>query len=138
MKRYQMTKQPNGSTEQLLIRPTIDTHKNLEAAADESSRRLTKNQVALEIIELYLPLWVELERRRSRQLQEQYRAALGNDLILSPPDNGGDEDGNENLEPGDSPQRPNLNTVTGSLRQGGSQDQISRSKSRQGRKRGGK
>lgn len=59
---YQMKKkpEPNG-TEQVLIRLRSETIQRLEDNVRNSIRPLTRNQIAVEIIEQYLEFWEQKE-----------------------------------------------------------------------------
>jgi hypothetical protein len=66
-------------TEQLLLRPRKSFVKKLESAASNAKRFTNRNQVALEILETYLPFWEESERHREATVGvqfEQMRAVL--------------------------------------------------------------
>jgi hypothetical protein len=72
---YQMAKR---ETEQLLLRPSSELVKRLDAAAEGAKRRIiSRNQVALEVLERYLPLWEEVERQLDRAIEAQYDRVKG-------------------------------------------------------------
>jgi hypothetical protein len=80
MKRYHMGRKKTGDieeTEQLLLRPRKTLIKRLEDAAGKAKRFINRNQVAIEILERYLPFWEEIERQHEAAVDAQFKQMNG-------------------------------------------------------------
>lgn len=80
MKRYHMGRKKTGDseeTEPLLLRPRKTLIKRLENAAEQAKRFINRNQLALEILERYLPFWEEIERQHEGAVDAQFKKMGG-------------------------------------------------------------
>lgn len=63
-------------TDQLLLRPDVDLIAELRALAETYGYE-SGSKVALEVLERYLPFWIETKKAEFERLEEQKRAGLG-------------------------------------------------------------